>query len=338
MARESLPSTQQFLPFADVREGVVIMKDGSFRAVAMTSAVNFALKSEQEQNAIIYQYQNFLNSLTFPIEIVMQSKRLDLTSYLKQLQALEERESNELLRLLIEDYRVFVGKLITVANIMDKRFYITLPYQNVGVKSETEGLVHSSHPRGPIQISETQFSVAREELKQRLLTIQSGLNAIGLQVVALNTQQLVELLYATYNPEEAEAEKLDAVEQLQGGVVEQAPQPPGTPPTVQTAQTTLERNPTPDVVTPLGVTPPTGTPKTPPAAASAGAHEPMPVPKSPQAPPSPPPKEESKAPAAEPTPPPISTEEGPPAQPIPPISEHDDPLVTLEEIDTRGGK
>ncbi len=216
--------TQQFLPFADVREGVVIMKDGSFRAIGMVSAINFALKSEKEQNAIVYQYQNFLNSLSFPIEIVMQSKRLDLTAYLKQLKTFEDKEVNELLRMQIADYRAFVEKLITVANIMDKRFYVVIPYLSAGFKPSPGSITAAS--KGPIKITETQFRVAQQELNQRLGTVTSGLNGIGLQVVALNTQPLVELLYGTFNPDEAETQKLDEVENLQGSVVERQPPQP----------------------------------------------------------------------------------------------------------------
>ena len=221
---KAAPGTQQFLPFADVREGVVIMKDGSFRAVGMVSAINFALKSEKEQNAIVYQYQNFLNSLSFPIEIVMQSKRLDLTAYLKQLKAFESKEVNELLRMQIADYHAFIEKLITVANIMDKRFYVVIPYLSAGFKPSAGSITAAS--KGPIKITETQFRVAQQELNQRLGTVTSGLNGIGLQVVALNTQPLVELLYGTFNPDEAETQKLDEVENLQGAVVERQPPQP----------------------------------------------------------------------------------------------------------------
>ncbi len=216
--------TQQFLPFADVREGIVIMKDGSFRAVGMVSAINFALKSEKEQNAIVYQYQNFLNSLSSPIEIVMQSKRLDLTAYLKQLKTFEDKEVNELLRMQIADYRAFVEKLITVANIMDKRFYVVIPFNSAGFKPSPGSITGAS--KGPIKITETQFRVAQQELNQRLGTVTSGLNGIGLQVATLNTQQLVELLYGTFNPDEAETQKLDEVENLQGAVVERQPPRP----------------------------------------------------------------------------------------------------------------
>lgn len=216
--------TQQFLPFADVREGIVIMKDGSFRAIGMVSAINFALKSEKEQNAIVYQYQNFLNSLSFPIEIVMQSKRLDLTAYLKQLKTFEGKEVNELLRMQIADYHAFIEKLITVANIMDKRFYVVIPYLSAGFKPSAGSITAAS--KGPIKITETQFRVAQQELNQRLGTVTSGLNGIGLQVVSLNTQPLVELLYGTFNPDEAETQKLDEVENLQGAVVERQPPQP----------------------------------------------------------------------------------------------------------------
>jgi len=126
-------STQQFLEIDQIREGIIILKNKALRGVIMVSSLNFALKSEDEQNAIIYQFQNFLNSLDFSIEIVIQSRRLNITGYLEKLKELEGKQENELLRIQTADYRKFIQGLIAGGAIMSKNFFVVVPFALVEI-------------------------------------------------------------------------------------------------------------------------------------------------------------------------------------------------------------
>ena len=121
-------STQEHLDIAEIHDEIVFLKDGSMRMIMMAGSINFALKSEKEQNAIIQRYQGFLNSLTFPIQILMQSRKLDLEKYLTKLEKRLMEETNELIQLQTSDYIAYVRKLITIANIMEKKFFIVIPF------------------------------------------------------------------------------------------------------------------------------------------------------------------------------------------------------------------
>lgn len=213
-------STQEYLDVAEIRDGIVIMRDGSMKMILLATAVNFALKSEQEQNAIIYQYQNFLNSLTFPIQIVMQSRKIDLSPYITKLHSRLDVEENELLQIQIADYIKFIERLIKIANIMDKRFFITIFFNPPGLKKRTifDQLFHPSRLT-VAQINDMEFKSFKEEMVQRANVISSGLAALGVRTAQLNTQEAVELLYSTYNPEEAYKEKLIKVEELSQPVI-----------------------------------------------------------------------------------------------------------------------
>ena len=213
--KQTVGSTQSALKFAEVHNDTIILKDGNLRQILLCSSINFALKSEQEQNAIVFAYQNFLNSLTFPIQILMQSRKLDLGNYLDKLSEKANAQTNELLRAQTLDYIDFVKRLISLANIMDKRFYVVVPYlvppkMNVGKQILSE--------QGPV-LSAEEFTSYQQELKQRVQVIESGLNAIGIRTALLNTQQLIELMYVVYNHEEAAKEKLVAAENLTGEIV-----------------------------------------------------------------------------------------------------------------------
>lgn len=216
-------STQEILQLAEIHDGVVITKTGALRAVLMISSINFALKSEQEQTAIIYAYQNFLNSLDFPIQIVMQSKTLDLYEYIKKLKAATEGQTNELLRLQMMDYADFIERLITIANIMDKKFFVVVsfaPPPKIGPSGGSFFSKNRKNQNSSIQMTTTEFATYKEELTRRIQVIQSGLGSVGLRSAPLNTQQIIELLYGIYNPEEAAKEKLAKVEELTSQIVE----------------------------------------------------------------------------------------------------------------------
>lgn len=215
-------STQDFLAFAEIHEGIVITKTGELRIILMASSINFSLKSEQEQTAIVYAYQSFLNSLTFPIQIMMQSRQLDLTKYLGKLKETANTQSNELLRAQTIDYRDFIERLIKVANIMDKKFYVVVSYMPAAVTQikKPGGFFSSNKNTNSVQITPQQFEKYKIEIVQRVQVIQGGLGSIGVRTAQLNTQQVVELLYGIYNPEEAAKEKLINFNHLNSDIVE----------------------------------------------------------------------------------------------------------------------
>lgn len=222
MARKKLSSTQEHLPLAEVRDGFVILKNSSLRAILLVSAVNFALKSEEEQNALVFQYQNFLNSLTFPIQILMQSRHLDLDPYLAKLTERLNVESNELLRLQIADYIDFVKKLLSVANVMDKNFFVAVPYEPAPVTKSGFLRLLGKNAKN-ISLAPEQFTSYKQQLTERVNVVVAGLSWMGLRSSQLSTQQLVELFYATYNPQEATKQRLTYTQLLSAPVIERLP-------------------------------------------------------------------------------------------------------------------
>jgi len=196
-------TTQQFLEIEQIKEGVVILKNKSLRGVIMVSSLNFALKSEEEQSAIIYQFQNFLNSLDFSIEIVVQSRRLNITGYLDNLKELEKTQEIELLKIQTADYRKFITNLIGGKAIMSKNFFVVVPFTLI----EIPGLRTAKSPltkQVSTVFSEERFQQAKSQLWQRIEFVALGLRRCGLQAVPLNTSELIELFWSLYHPEEAE--------------------------------------------------------------------------------------------------------------------------------------
>ena len=218
--QQQIGSTQDALKFSEIHDGVVILKDGNLRQIILCTSVNFSLKSEQEQTAIVFQYQTFLNSLDFPIQILMQSKRIDLTNYIANLEKQANKQTNELLHMQTVDYIDFIKRLINIANIMDKRFYVIVPYL-VPVKINT-GLPGTKGAKNvaKTQLTTNEFSKYKKELDQRVQVISSGLGSIGIRSALLNTQQVIELLYGVYNPEESNKQKITNTDELKGEVVE----------------------------------------------------------------------------------------------------------------------
>lgn len=189
-------STQQFLEIDQVREGVVILKNKSLRGVLMVSSQNFALKSDDEQQATIYQFQNFLNSLDFSLEIVIQSRVLNITGYLDKLALMEQEQQNELLKIQTAEYREFIKKTIAGGQILSKTFFAIIPFPII----EIPGI----GSRKGITFSEDQFQRAKFQLWQRMEFLALGLRRCGLQCTPLNTGELIELFWGLYHPEEAE--------------------------------------------------------------------------------------------------------------------------------------
>jgi len=185
---------QEILEVKDIREGVVILKDNSLRGILAVSSMNFALKSDEEQAAIIYQFQNFLNSLDFPIQILIQSRRINLTPYIEELKSLEKKQSNELLKMQTEDYRKFIESLAAKGIIMTKNFYVIVPFYPVPIKLKGK--------KGAL--NEKDFEAARFQLLQRMEFVATGLRRCGLACAPLGTQELIDLFWTHFHPEEAE--------------------------------------------------------------------------------------------------------------------------------------
>lgn len=222
MAKSTKASTQDHINVAEIRNGIIITHDGSFRLVLLATSINFALKSEQEQNALIGQYQGFLNSLNFPLQIVMQSRKLDLTSYLKTLEEQVVKVDNELIKIQIVDYVEFIKRLINVANIMDKKFFVVVPLDPPNIKKR--GIfdkVLNPTSRLQVKISPSEFKSFNEEIMQRAGVVISGLSSLGVRVAPLNTQQVIELFYGIYNPEESTKERLISFQSLETPLVEE---------------------------------------------------------------------------------------------------------------------
>lgn len=209
--------TQDLLPLEEIRDGVVILRDGTMRLVLLISSINFALKSQDEQDAIIYAYQEFLNSLDFPVQIVISSRKMDITPYLEQVKALREKQPNELLRLQMDEYVNFVDELVRGSSIMTKTFFVVIPFAVTQSRQEgffsrmTKGIRGTAAGR---KVSDVEFDHNRTQLFQRAEQVATGLQGMGLRVVPLNTQELLELYYTMYNPGTSRNQRLKNAGQL----------------------------------------------------------------------------------------------------------------------------
>lgn len=195
-------SSQQFLEVDQIREGVLLLKNRALRGVMMVSSLNFALKSEEEQNTIIYQFQTFLNSLDFFCQIIVQSRRLNITGYLDQLKELESKQENELLKIQTKEYYNFIEELVTTGTIMSKTFYIVVPFTLLEAKGVTPKKMLRA-ARLPL-LSEEDFQRCKKQLWQRMEFIALGLRRCGLQAIPLTTSELIELFWSLHHPRQAE--------------------------------------------------------------------------------------------------------------------------------------
>jgi type IV secretory pathway VirB4 component len=210
------PATQRYLDINEIKEDVVVMKDGTLRAVLLVASINFALKSEDEQNAIIQAYISFLNSLEFPLQIVIQSRRLNVDAYLERLKQSQQEQQNELLRVQIADYRNFVTELVTLGQIMQKQFFVVVPYNPLSDKAKGffARLQEAFTPALSLKLSEERFMQRKNALAVRLEHIQGALGSMSLKAVQLDTQSLIEMYYRVYNPELYDVEKLTDTSKL----------------------------------------------------------------------------------------------------------------------------
>lgn len=204
------PATQRYLDIAEIRDDVVIMKDGTLRSVVIVASINFALKAVDEQEAIVQAYTSFLNGLDFPIQVVIQSREMNIDSYMQSLQEQQKKTTNDLLRAQIADYRNFVQELVTLGEIMQKKFYVVIPYNPLGNKQKNF-MTRFSEAISPvlgIKLKEKQFQRYRGEIMKRTEIVIGQLNSMSVTGVALDTQSLIELYYTSYNPDLFESEKL----------------------------------------------------------------------------------------------------------------------------------
>lgn len=221
-------STQNTLQIAEIRDGIVIMNDGSFRSIVMLKSINFDLMSPQEREAVEAGYQGFLNSLYFDIQIFIRSERIDIRPYIERLDKIRSEHDNMLLAMLMEDYLGFITDLSTQTNIMDKRFYMVVPfYAKVDVKQAITqsknfftGIAGMfSNKEQHVVINEQDLENAKDELRNRIQAVLAGLQQCGVRGVPLDTQELIELYYDTYNPDTATRQQLKNFDDLTAPVI-----------------------------------------------------------------------------------------------------------------------
>ena len=221
-------STQNTLQIAEIRDGIVIMNDGSFRAVVMVKSINFDLMSSQEREGVEFSFQGFLNALYFPIQIFVRTQRVDLRPYLEKLDKLRSEQDNMLLAMLMEDYLGYIDNLAAQTNIMDKRSYLVVPFfpfeetQNPLIQSKSffsglAGLFSSKELH--VNIDEPTLAKAKDELRNRIQSVMGGLQQCGVQSLPLDTQELIELYYDAYNPDTATRQQLKNFDDLTAPVV-----------------------------------------------------------------------------------------------------------------------
>jgi type IV secretory pathway VirB4 component len=225
-------STQNTLQLSEIRDGVVIMNDGTFRSVIMCKSINFDLMSPQEREGVEFAYQGFLNSLTFPVQVFIRSQKVDIRPYLEKLDKIRSEQDNMLLALLMDDYIAFLADIAMQTNIMDKRFYLIISYpdpdedirsavrQSTGFFSGMVNLFNGSANKTPhVVINESVLETAKTQLKHRIESVMHGLNDCGVQSLPLDTEELIELFYDAYNPDTATRQQLKNFEDLDVPVI-----------------------------------------------------------------------------------------------------------------------
>ncbi len=248
-ARDQRVSVQNHLMFSEIKDGIVVMRDGSLRMVIMASAVNFDLKSPQEQDAIEFAYQGFLNGLHFPVQIVVRSRKLDLDGYLNKLDNLKAEQDNQLLAGLMDDYIYNIRNLLNDVNIMTKEFYVIVPLFVTQVSKENLGNKLSAllKPNKDVSQTATQFDQNKRDLIQRTNLVAQGLAQMGVRAVVLSTQELVELFYTAYNIDESQTQSLIKTDDLTAPVVVRAPRPPEKMPAAPNSSIYQKETPPPDL-------------------------------------------------------------------------------------------
>jgi len=195
--------SQQFIPIKQIREGVMLMNDQSMKGILLVSSINFALKSEEEQSAIIFNFQNFLNSLDFSCQILVSSRKVNITGYIDKIKELESKQTNELLRIQTADYRNFIEELVGSGSIMNKSFYVVVPYYPL---LKFTGATTPEKNKTPTQtvLTEEHFQKGKYQLWQRMEYISLGLRRCGLKSASMGSEEILELLWSLHHPKQAE--------------------------------------------------------------------------------------------------------------------------------------
>lgn len=219
-------STQNTLLISEIRDGIVIMSDGSFRSVVMCKSINFDLMSTQEKESVEYAFQGFLNSLYFPVQIFIRSQKVDLRPYIQKLDTIKSQHENMLLSLLMEDYIAYISDLSYQTNIMDKTFYVVIPFFPTGmdvgaIKNASKNFLTNiiGNKSQQVTINEADLEKAKTELRNRVQAIVNSLSQAGVQSLPLDTQELIELYYDVYNPDTATRQPLKNFNDLATPVV-----------------------------------------------------------------------------------------------------------------------
>jgi hypothetical protein len=199
-------ATQEFVPIKEIRDGLVILKDGSMRAVVMASSINFALKSVDEQQGVIMQFQNFLNGLDFSVQISIQSRELDIRPYISMLEGRYKNEVGDLMKIQIREYIQFVKNFVEQTSIMTKTFFVVIPFSPTVISSSggpLDQIMGKQQPKGSAA-KDVHFEENRTQLEQRIGTVSQGLSRCGIRTVQLGTEEIVELFYKIFNPGDME--------------------------------------------------------------------------------------------------------------------------------------
>jgi len=218
-----LASTQQHLDIYDIEQGLVILKNGGARLVLSCTAVNFNLLSEIEQDAIIAAYSALLNSLSFPIQVVIRSKKMDISFYLDKLKAVEGEQTNRFLKKRIASYRHYVEQLISKNEVLDKSFYVIIPYQEAILTASENPLKKLFSKQGKVILNKSAvLKKAKVQLEPKREHLIKQFNKIGIRAQQLNTQELIELFYDIYNPDLARQQHLRGAEEYTAPLVRPA--------------------------------------------------------------------------------------------------------------------
>lgn len=198
-------STQNFVPVRDIKDGVVVLKNGQLCMVLLASSINFALKSSDEQEAILHQFQSFLNTIDFSLQIYVQSRRLDIQPYLEILAEREPHQDNDLMRIQLREYMDFIKTFTDEVEVMSKNFFVVVPYSPapVDIKANFSSILGKGTDKTH---TDQRFAEHRLQLEQRVTVVEQGLNRIGVRTVALQNDELVELFYHIFNPSEVGAD------------------------------------------------------------------------------------------------------------------------------------
>lgn len=214
-ARQTKASSLGFVEVAEIRDNVLVLKDGQYRSVLAVSSANFALKSNEEQQIIVNTFQGVLNSLEFPIQILVQSRRLNLDPYIEKLRQLEDQQTNDLLRVKMQEYIEYIKELLHEVNIMKKDFYIILGYEPATFKTGFfSGFARALNPTKIIKQKNEDFLRNRKFLMGRVDQIASRFGSLDLKVDMLSTEQLIALMYNSYNPDTLDSVRIRDVGKL----------------------------------------------------------------------------------------------------------------------------